>query len=119
MKKCKFRNTGLRSGEFIGIVFLTLLLKEPSYGYKLIEKAKKFDIDSGLLERGVTYRMLHKLEVEELVKSYWSTPEEFGPPKRVYKITDNGKTFLKNWIEEIKDMQKTLDLLIKSIKKDI
>lgn len=119
MKKCKFRSIGLRSGEFIGIIFLSLLLKEPSYGYKLIEEAKKFKIEPSFLERGIAYRILRKLEVNGFVESYWHMRKEAGPPRRMYKITNTGISFLEVWVKEATLMQESLDLLISAIKENL
>lgn len=119
MKRCKYRILGFKSGEFIEVVFLALLAREPSYGYKLIEKAREYGISSEFLERGIAYRILRKLEAMGLVRSKWKMPEENGPPKRVYTITPMGKEALKEWINQVKSQIKYLNHLIETSEENL
>ncbi len=119
MRRCKYRILGFKSGEFIEVIFLSLLAEEPSYGYKLIERAQEFGIPSEFLERGIAYRVLRRLEAMDLVRSEWKMPEESGPPKRVYTITEHGKEALKEWIEQVKSQMKYLNRLIENTEKNL
>ncbi len=109
MKRCKFYKGGIESGAYIEVVFLSLLAKEPSYGYKLIEDASKFGIPSEVLEKGIAYRILRKLEYFGFVNSHWVT-EESGMPKRMYTINKAGMDMLKKWY---KDAEQYINNLIK------
>jgi len=96
------------------VVFLTLLLKEPSHGYKLIEQASHYGINPDILARGVGYKILRKLEMFGFVESYWDTRES-GMPKRIYRITEAGKNYLITWLGEIKIAVENLSKLIKEL----
>lgn len=109
MKRCKINRCGIKSGAFIEIVFLSLLAKKPSYGYKLIEEAARFGIPSEVLEKGIAYRILRKLENMGLVVSEWDTTEG-GMPKRMYRVTDIGIEVLREWY---KDSEASINTLIK------
>lgn len=96
---------------------MLLLAEKSSYGYKLIEESRKFGLSSDFLERGIAYRILHKLETIGLVESKWHTSEKSGMPRRVYTITKKGIEYLKIWYTEIEDTLTYLNLLRNRIKK--
>ena len=113
-RNCKYKKAGLRSGEFMEVVLLTLLLDGPSYGYKLIEDAASYGINPEMLARGVAYKILRKLEMMGLVESYWDTSES-GMPKRMYRITDAGKEYLNSWASEIHEVIENIEKIVEAI----
>ena len=119
MRRCKYRILGFKSGEFIEVVFLSLLAEEPSYGYKLIERAQEFGIPAEFLERGIAYRVLKRLETMGLVESKWDLPEKTGLPRKVYTITDIGRNALRKWIEQVKFQINYLNHLIEITEKNL
>jgi len=86
-------NKELLKGSTV-ILILTLLNEKPMYGYEMI---KEIDKNSGgvfTFKEGTLYPILHGLESEQFVVSYWS--EQEGVRKRkYYRITDQGKQQLK------------------------
>jgi PadR family transcriptional regulator len=78
---------------------LVLLRKEPSHGYKLMERLDEFGFEQTNL--GAMYRTLRHMEEEGLCKSEWETPED-GPARRTYSVTDAGEEYLAAWAEGCK-----------------
>ena len=76
--------------ELLAPWLLLLLELRPGYGYEMRR---------GLLERGFhadpssVYRNLREMEAQGLVASHW-TDESEGPKRRVYTLTDRGRTEL-------------------------
>jgi len=92
------------SKELIGAstipIILSILSKNESYGYEIIQNVKK--ISNGKIEYGdgTLYPVLHKLEKKELIASYWKIADS-GRKRKYYKISDRGKKELltekQNW----------------------
>ncbi|GEM_PF-3692721 len=76
-----------------------------------MEKSSEFGISPQILEYGIGYRVLRKLEAHELVKSRWDTGGDSGMPRRVYTITQDGLEFLKRWYDDIENAINSLMLL--------
>jgi DNA-binding PadR family transcriptional regulator len=85
---------GKLSKELIGAstipIILSILSKQESYGYEIIQKVKA--ISDGIIEYGdgTLYPVLHKLEKKELIESYWKIGES-GRKRKYYKISSTGK----------------------------
>ena len=77
-------------------VALVILRKEPSHGYKLMERLDEFGFEQ--TNPGTMYRTLRQTEDEGLCDSEWETPED-GPARRVYSVTDAGEEYLAAWAE--------------------
>ncbi|WP_299102553.1 PadR family transcriptional regulator [uncultured Winogradskyella sp.] len=92
------------SKELIGAstipIILSILSKNESYGYEIIQSVK--EISDGKIEYGdgTLYPVLHKLERKELIESYWKIGES-GKKRKYYKLSPNGKKELisekENW----------------------
>lgn len=95
---------------------LAILTNKPTYGYSLIEELKEFGIDISLFHPSIIYRMLRAMEIEGLVTSSWDI-KDIGPARRVYSITDMGKSFLKTWVMNAKENLKIVEKIIKTIER--
>ncbi|MGC8977353.1 MAG: PadR family transcriptional regulator [Candidatus Ratteibacteria bacterium] len=113
---CKWMTFG--SGDLLGILILTVLLKKPNYGYSLMEELKNMGIDISFLHHTAIYRTLRFLEFTGFVTSTWDTFGR-GPARRIYIITDLGKEYLKNWYEFAKRDLKIIENIINEIEKNI
>ncbi len=59
------------------------------YGYEMTKMIEQKSEGLLTFKEGTLYPILHTLEVEGLVTSYWE--EEGGRKKNYYKITDDGR----------------------------
>ncbi|HPO17530.1 MAG TPA: helix-turn-helix transcriptional regulator [Candidatus Hydrogenedentes bacterium] len=80
-------------GASTGVLVLSVLAKEASYGYQIIKRMN--DEAEGLFtwQEGSLYPVLHKLEQEGLVRSQWQQAET-GRRRRYYYITAKGRNAL-------------------------
>ena len=92
-------------------VALVILRKEPSYGYKLVERLDEFGFDQTNI--GTMYRTLRQMEDEGLCKSEWETFED-GPARRTYSVTDAGEGYLAAWAEGCKRYQAVMDSFLRA-----
>ena len=74
-------------------VILSILARQDSYGYQLIQFAQDLSDGSLDLRPGILYPILRRLETEGLIEGYWLHPE--GERKRrYYSLTAKGKKAL-------------------------
>ena len=71
------------------MIILKLLEKEELYGYMMIKRLDEKSKNIFNLKVGTLYPILHNLEKEQLIESYWE--DVFSARKRkYYKITNKG-----------------------------
>lgn len=71
------------------ILVLKSLERQPMYGYALIKHLEAGSNGVFRLKEGTLYPILHSLEAEGMVESYWDSD---GPrPRKYYRITDKGR----------------------------
>jgi PadR family transcriptional regulator PadR len=113
-KGCK--NIGFKSSNVLLVSILFSLLNKPSHGYSLLDEIKDTGIETEDVPYGILYRTLRLMEMDGLVKSEWQV-EETGPSRRIYKITDEGKEYLRDWAKTSKKRVNTILNLVERIEK--
>lgn len=87
---------------------LVLLNKKDCYGYELVQKISS-QID---ISEGTVYPLLRRLTKEGYFTTYLKESTE-GPPRKYYRLTDEGKTYLNELLEEWDAFTKGVNELIK------
>ena len=77
------------------ILILSLLAKEDMYGYQITQELKRLSEDVFELKEGTLYPMLHSLENEKAIESYWFDADN-GKRRKYYQITKMGKLLLED-----------------------
>ena len=72
---------------------LSILTREDSYGYAIIQRVH--ELSDGHLEwtDGMLYPILHRLEEQKLVESYWQETDS-GRKRKYYRLRDAGRRAL-------------------------
>ena len=72
---------------------LSILAREDSYGYAIIQRVH--ELSEGHLEwtDGMLYPILHRLEEQKLVESYWQETES-GRKRKYYRLREAGRKAL-------------------------
>ena len=100
--------TQLRRGVLEYCV-LGLLAEREHYGHELVQRLKQAD---GLLtSEGTIYPLLARLRREAQVVTEWQESTS-GPPRRYYRLTDNGKRVLKEFRGSWSRFQKAVESVI-------
>jgi transcriptional regulator len=94
------------------IIILKILEKEPLYGYKISKEIRKNSSDIFSLGEGTLYPVLHKLEKNKMLQSYWQEYE--GRRRKYYTITKKGKKLLDEKTAEWKVFSKALNLIVEA-----
>lgn len=87
---------------------LVLLDKEDRYGYELVQKIS----DQIEISEGSVYPLLRRLTKEEYFTTYLEESSE-GPPRKYYKLTDKGRTYLYELLAEWNEFSSGVNQLIK------
>lgn len=72
-----------------GMLILTLLDNRDLYGYQLIKELERMSDGTFALKEGTLYPILHGMETERWLESYWEEAE--GRKRKYYRITDSGR----------------------------
>lgn len=75
-------------------IILTIIKKEESYGYEIIQKISEISENSIVWQEGSLYPVLKKMEKKELLRSKWSQTIT-GKKRKYYSITMKGVNTLK------------------------
>jgi PadR family transcriptional regulator len=84
-----------------GLVALVLLSVldasvDDLYGYEIAKRLQKANEGEALFKEGTIYPVLRTLSATGLLTSR-VVPSYSGPPRRYYRITDDGRAVLKQW----------------------
>jgi poly-beta-hydroxybutyrate-responsive repressor len=104
--KIEGRGLEARPRNWLVPVILLSLRDWNSYGYELIERATTFGFEA--MNPGTLYRTLRQMEKDGIVESTWETSRG-GPARRMYTITDAGRSYLDFWANSLQQYQKTMD----------
>jgi PadR family transcriptional regulator, regulatory protein PadR len=85
---------------------LALLAKEEMYTSDIIEKLKNSKL---VVVEGTLYPLLTRLKNAGLLQYYWQESTS-GPPRKYFKITDEGLTFLQELKESWTDINEAVSL---------
>ncbi len=94
------------------ILILTLLNEKDMYGYQITQEMKKRSNEVFDLKEGTLYPMLHSLEKQGAVDSYWFDTKE-GRRRKYYKITEEGAGLLREKQQEWKVFAQAMNGIIK------
>ena len=105
-KEEKKREVEVRPRNWLVPVILLTLRELNSYGYELMERTAAFGFEA--MNPGTLYRTLRQMEKEGVVESQWETSKG-GPARRMYTITDAGRSYLDFWAQSLEQYQRTMD----------
>lgn len=87
---------------------LVLLNKQDRYGYELVQKIS----EQISISEGSVYPLLRRLTKEGYFTTYLKESTE-GPPRKYYTLTDRGREFLQELLEEWRSFTEGVNQLIK------
>ena len=84
-------NKELLKGSTV-ILILKLLDGQPMYGYQMIKEIARSSDGVFAFKEGTLYPILHSLDAEGVVESYWLEAE--GRKRKYYQLTERGRQHL-------------------------
>ena len=92
----------------LNLCVLVLLDKQDRYGYELVQKIS----NQIAISEGSVYPLLRRLTKEGYFTTYLQESTE-GPPRKYYKLTDTGREYLHEQLDEWKNFTEGVNTLIK------
>lgn len=87
---------------------LSVISKDDCYGYEIVNR---ISVCMEMTE-GTIYPLMKRLREAGLIDSYIVESPE-GPPRKYYKITENGRAELSRLISEWEEFEESIDKLLK------
>jgi PadR family transcriptional regulator PadR len=86
------------NGGLVGLVLLAILNQsaEDLYGYEIAKRLASANEGISIFKEGTIYPVLRALSAAKLLTSR-IVPSYSGPPRRYYRITDQGRSVLEEW----------------------
>ncbi|GAB4204611.1 MAG: PadR family transcriptional regulator [Bacteroidia bacterium] len=110
------KNDNIQSQMRKGILelcILSILEKDDAYPTEIINELKEAKL---IVVEGTLYPLLNRLKDEGYLNYQWKESNQ-GPPRKYYRITPEGKKFLKELIENWEDIVKSVHKIINKNKK--
>lgn len=87
---------------------LAILKENDSYGYSIIKKVKELSKNEIVWMEGMLYPVLHRLEEQQFIESYWKASET-GRNRKYYRITEAGLKELEAQMRQWKIVNSALE----------
>jgi PadR family transcriptional regulator PadR len=86
------------NGGLVGLVLLAVLDRsaEDLYGYEIAKRLASAHEGTSIFKEGTIYPVLRALSAGDLLTSR-IVPSYSGPPRRYYRITEQGRAVLAEW----------------------
>lgn len=102
------------NGGTSALVLLSVMSRaeSPMYGYQIAKLIEARTADVDIMKQGALYPVLRSLESSGLLESEVE-PSVSGPPRRYYKITEDGRSILAKWLEIWHQTKEFVDAIVK------
>lgn len=88
---------------------LLLIQKEDRYGYDLIHSMENFPMLK--TKESTVYPLLRRLLKSGYLDAYWKDNSDGIPPRKYYRLTETGKTYLSKLDEDWKILMSNIEAL--------
>ena len=92
------------------MLVMSVLKNKDLYGYKIIKEIETLSDNVFSLKEGTLYPILHALEKENLLESYWDDTD--GRKKKYYHLTAKGQKQIMEKKEEWQVFQKSVNKVL-------
>ena len=83
-------------------MILSILLKEPSYGYEISKQIKKVTDEKYIIKETTLYSAFTRMEKNGFIESFVADPDPEGNGKKrtYYRVTEEGENYYRSKCEE-------------------
>ncbi|WP_305804506.1 PadR family transcriptional regulator [Stenotrophomonas sp. YIM B06876] len=100
----------------VSLALMAVLAKagEPMYGYLIAKELER--VGEGVLsgKQSALYPVLRNLEAAGLLESHVE-PSVAGPPRRYYRINENGRDALRQWVAAWRATRNSVDSVLEGM----
>ena len=103
------------NGGLVALVLLAVLAatQEDLYGYEIAKRLQRANEGEALFKEGTVYPVLRALSAAGLLTSR-IVPSYSGPPRRYYRITEDGRTMLRQYHDVWRQTRDFVDRFIEA-----
>lgn len=112
------RGGGRGRGALLEPAVLAALAAQSAHGYDLRKAVEEMSEGTVVADPGGIYRVLRRLEEEGFVGSTW-VEGEFGPQRREYQLTADGRELLSYWREDLARRERALHSVVAAIDRSL
>jgi len=102
------RNTAQMRKGVLELCILSIVSQQDAYASDIIEKLKEAEM---IVVEGTLYPLLTRLKNEGLLSYRWEESTQ-GPPRKYYRITDEGRVVLDQMAQSWKDLVEAVEQLL-------
>ncbi len=102
------RHTQLLKGV-LDVCLLAVISERPSYGYEMTKRLAERGLSA--VGEGSIYPVLGRLERDSLVETFRQASNG-GPPRKYYRLTENGRRSLQRWSDEWRSARGAVDRVL-------
>lgn len=99
----------------LDVLVLSALSEASAYGYLIQKHVREATGGQAKLAAGTLYPLLHRLESQKLIRSYWE--ESSGRPRKWYALTAAGRKKLVSQAEQWRSYTECMTRLLGSVLK--
>ena len=103
------------NGGLVSLVLLAVLAgsDEDLYGYDIVKRLQRTNEGELLFKEGSVYPVLRALSASGLLVSR-IVPSNAGPPRRYYRITDEGRAVFASWRRIWRDTREFVERFVET-----
>jgi PadR family transcriptional regulator, regulatory protein PadR len=102
------RQTQLLKGV-LDVCLLAVISERPAYGYEMTKRLAERGLSA--VGEGSIYPVLGRLERDALVETFRQASNG-GPPRKYYRLTENGRRSLQRWSDEWRAARSAVDRVL-------
>jgi PadR family transcriptional regulator len=95
----------------LDMCLLAIIDEEPSYGYEMANKLSSRGLH--LTSEGSIYPTLSRMQRSALIEGFFVEADGSGPPRKYYRIAQEGKKRLTEWRDEWTSLRDGVDEVLK------
>ncbi len=103
------RHTQLLKGV-LDVCLLAVISERPAYGYEMTKRLAERGLSA--VGEGSIYPVLGRLERDSLVETFRQASNG-GPPRKYYRLTENGRRSLQRWSDEWRSARSAVDRVLR------
>ncbi len=94
------------------MIIISILLDEPNYGYEVSRRIRTITNDKFVMKETTLYSAFNRMEKNGWITSFFGT-ETSGNRRTYYQLTDEGRAFYQDKVEEWELTKEIVDKFVR------
>ncbi|MEL7626285.1 MAG: helix-turn-helix transcriptional regulator [Anaerolineaceae bacterium] len=97
---------------YTDMIIISILLDEPNYGYEVSRRIRTITNDKFVMKETTLYSAFNRMEKNGWITSFFGT-ETSGNRRTYYQLTDEGRAFYQDKVEEWELTKEIVDKFVR------